>query len=85
MEREVEKEGKTMSISKAAAFKKIRPVVEEIVEQKLMELLGDPDSGLELRKAVERRLKHSLKRKVKGIPAQNVAKELGFPIFFTSP
>jgi len=34
----------------------LRDMIETAVEQKLLELLGDPDEGLELRKAVRHRL-----------------------------
>jgi hypothetical protein len=33
-----------------------RVLVEDAVEQKLMELLGDPDQGLEVRKSIQERL-----------------------------
>lgn len=33
-----------------------RELIETVVEQKLIELLGDPDEGLELRKSVRTRL-----------------------------
>ena len=33
-----------------------RELIESVVERKLLELLGDPDEGLELRKAVSTRL-----------------------------
>ena len=46
---------KAMSKSKMYTIEKIKPVIEEIVEQKLIELLGDPDSGLELRPQVRKR------------------------------
>jgi hypothetical protein len=34
----------------------LREMIETAVEQKLLELLGDPDQGLQLRKAVRLRL-----------------------------
>jgi len=34
----------------------LAPVVETTVEEKLLEILGDPDEGLELREAVRARL-----------------------------
>jgi hypothetical protein len=55
---------------------KIKPLIEEIVEKKVIELIGDPDYGLELRTDVRKRLKKSLTIKKKGIPAEKVAKEL---------
>jgi 5S rRNA maturation endonuclease (ribonuclease M5) len=57
--------------------KKTKAAIEEIVERKLIEILGDPDYGLELRKEVKERVKQSLKEGGKGIPAATVAKKLG--------
>ncbi len=57
-------------------IEKIKPVVEEIVEHKLLELLGDPDSGLKLRSEVRRKLEKSLRNKGKTSSAKQVAKEL---------
>ena len=37
----------------------------------------DPDYGLELRPEAEAELRESLKREEKGIPVEDVAKELG--------
>ncbi|MCK4575311.1 hypothetical protein KAU34_02775 [candidate division WOR-3 bacterium] len=65
-----------MSKSKVDTIEKIKPVIEEIVEHKLLEFLGDPDFGLELRPDVKKRLKKSLRNKVKTISAQKIAKEL---------
>lgn len=58
-------------------LQKIRPMVEQIVEKKLMELLGDPDSGLELREHVRQRLKKSLLSHSEGVSANKVAKRFG--------
>jgi len=33
-------------------------IIESIIEQKLLEILGDPDEGLPLRKAIHERLLH---------------------------
>ena len=55
-------------------------VIQEAVEQKLSEMLGDPDEGLELREEIRDRLRRSLdaeRRGAKGIPAQEVAAQLG--------
>ena len=47
----------TMAQMSQAEFRKmLEEVVEETVEQKLLELLGDPDEGLEIREAVQARL-----------------------------
>ena len=65
-----------MSKSKMYTIEKIKPVIEEIVEQKIIELLGDPDSGLELRPRVRKRLELSLRAKKKGVSAKKVAEDL---------
>jgi len=58
----------------------LKEIVQEAVEQKLSEMLGDPDEGLELREEIKARLRHSLeaeRRGTRGIPAQEVAAQLG--------
>jgi len=66
-----------MSTGNTIAIRKIRPVVEEIVEQKLIELLGDPDAGLRLSHQAKERLKTTLTGKARGVSAEKVAKKLG--------
>jgi hypothetical protein len=58
----------------------LEALIDSVVERKLIELLGDPDKGLELRPSVKTKLRRSLaatKRGVRGIVAKQVAKELG--------
>ncbi len=58
----------------------LKQIIEEAVESRLSELLGDPDEGLELREEVKARLKRSLQaqgRGSRGILGQEVAAELG--------
>ena len=55
-------------------------LVESAVERKLIELFGDPDEGMELKPAVKAKLRQSLaavNRGERGVPAKQVAKELG--------
>ena len=57
-----------------------KQVIETTVEQKLLEMLGDPDEGLELREEIKKRLQRTMKAEQKGtrgIPAQEVAARLG--------
>ncbi len=57
-----------------------KALIQETLEEKLEELLGDPDEGLELRPEVRERLKRSLaavKRGEQGIPIEKVAEDLG--------
>ncbi len=59
---------------------RLEALVESIVERKLVELLGDPDQGLELKPRVKAKLRRSLEslqRGERGIPAHQVAAELG--------
>lgn len=58
----------------------LETVVETTVEEKLLEILGDPDDGLELRKAVRDRLIRQRKAVVKGQygqPLEESVSELG--------
>ena len=58
----------------------LKALIQEAVEEALLDLLGDPDQGLELREGIQERLKHSLERGQKGergIPAEEVAREAG--------
>ncbi|MCL4395437.1 MAG: hypothetical protein M1482_11665 [Chloroflexi bacterium] len=55
-------------------------LMEKAVERKLLEMFGDPDKGLELKPSVKAKLRRSLaavRRGEHGIPAKQVAKELG--------
>jgi hypothetical protein len=57
-----------------------KQLIATTVEWKLLEILGDPDEGLELREEIENRLQRSLekeRRGARGIPAQDVAAQLG--------
>jgi len=38
----------------------LKHIIQEAMEQKLAEMLGDPDEGLELRPEIEQRLRRSL-------------------------
>ena len=54
----------------------LKQIIQEAVEQKLSEILGDPDEGLELREEIKARLQRSLeaeRRGARGTPAQEVA------------
>ena len=64
-------------MSETIAIRKIRSVLEEIVERKLIELLGDPDAGLKLSPMARQRLKNTFASKLKAIPAERAARELG--------
>jgi len=58
----------------------LESVVEEMVERKLIEILGDPDEGLEIRSEVRERLLRQRKevaRGERGRPLEDVVRELG--------
>ena len=58
----------------------LKVLIQEAVEEKLREMLGDPDEGLELRGEVKRRLLDSLAatgRGEKGLSIAQVAREAG--------
>jgi uncharacterized protein YaaN involved in tellurite resistance len=58
----------------------LKALIEEIVEEKLQEILRDPDEGLSLRPEVEERLVKSLnqeKESRRTVSAQEVARDLG--------
>jgi hypothetical protein len=64
-----------------AEFKEmLEAFVETAVEQKLLEILGDPDEGLEVREAVRERLLHQRQAVASGQHGQSledVVQELG--------
>jgi hypothetical protein len=58
----------------------LREMIETIIEQKLLELVGDPDEGLPLRKTVRNRLlrqKEAVARGERGEPFEEVVQRLG--------
>ena len=60
--------------------KQLKELIHEAVEEKLEQILGDPDWGLELREDVRERLRRSLEgveKGEKGIRGQEVASRLG--------
>ena len=71
-----------MTVSTVAdlTIDEFRDLVKEIVSQTLVDLLGDPDEGLELREEIEVRLRRSLasqEKNGKTASAQDVAAKLG--------
>ena len=58
----------------------LKDMIENIIEHKLIEFLGDPDEGLPLRKSVQERLlrqKQSVGEGERGEPFENVLRCLG--------
>lgn len=61
-------------------LEEFRRIVEQVLEEKMLELLGDPDEGLILREEVEARLQQTLEAErsgVRGLPSHEVVKRLG--------
>ncbi len=48
--------------------------LEHLIEQKVLEMLGDPDSGLELREEFKKELEERLEKPSKRVPQQEVLK-----------
>jgi len=55
----------------------LKPIVDILVEEKLLEMLDDPDKDLKLRPEIEARLKKSLGSSQKNISVEKVAAKLG--------
>ena len=51
--------------------------LEHLIEQKILEVLGDPDSGLELRQEFKEELTRRLKTPSKRIPHDEVVNRIG--------
>ena len=70
-----------MSVTVAQMSKdELKDIIATTVEQKLLELLGDPDEGLEIRKSVRERLlrqKKAVAAGERGEPFEDVVQRLG--------
>jgi len=68
-----------MSTIKDLSVEELKALIEGVVEEKLSELVGDPDEGLILRPEVEKRLRKSLRtsKSRSRVPAAEVARRLG--------
>jgi len=65
---------------KELTVKQFKSLIQEAIEEKLEELIGDPDIGLDLREEIKERLRSSLaarQRGEKGIPIEEVARQAG--------
>jgi hypothetical protein len=63
---------------KDLTVEQLKSLIQEAIEEKLDELIGDPDLGLELREEVTERLRSSLSAMQggqKGIPIDEVARQ----------
>lgn len=59
-------------------LEQLKILIDEAVQDKVEEILGDPDQGLELREEVIQRLKAQRKAKKPKIPMEEIAKKHGF-------
>ena len=58
----------------------LREMMDALIEQKLLEILGDPDEGLEIRESLQDRLLHQKKAVAageRGEPFEDVVRQLG--------
>jgi len=51
--------------------------LEQLIEQKILEMLGDPDAGLELRDEFRQKLKERLEKPSRRISHEEVLKNFG--------
>jgi len=51
--------------------------LEQLIEQKILEVLGDPDSGLEMKEEFKQELAKRLKNRSPRIPHHEVADKIG--------
>lgn len=61
-------------------IEQLKFLIDEAVQDKLDEILGDPDEGLEVREEVIQRLKAQRKAKKPRIPMEEIAKKHGFAL-----
>jgi len=76
----MKEELKAMSTVSELSIDELKALIEEVVEEKLREMLEDPDEGLMLRPEIEKRLIDSLnepKESRRTVSAQEVARQLG--------
>lgn len=69
-----------MSTARELSIEELKALIGEVVEEKLREMLGDPDEGLALRPDIQERLVKSLnqpKESRQTVSAAEVARRLG--------
>ena len=65
---------------KELTVEELKALIEETIDEKLEEVIGDPDLGLEVREEVKERLRNSLAAAQGGekrVPVEEVARRLG--------
>ena len=68
----------TKEITTKLTIDQLKIMIEEAIDEKLQEYLGDPDEGLKVREEVIQRLKAQRKAQKPRIPMEHVAKKYGF-------
>ena len=62
---------------KELTIAQLKTFIDETVEEKLRQLIGDPDEGLELRAEIIEKLKSQKIAKKKRVPMEQIAREFG--------
>jgi hypothetical protein len=65
---------------KELTVEEFKTLIQEAIEEKLEEVIGDPDHGLELREEIKEKLRSSaaaMQGGEKGIPIDQVARQAG--------
>ncbi len=65
---------------KELTVEQLKALIQEAVEEKLQEILGDPDQGLELKEEVIRKLQAHKVSNTARIPMEQVAKKFGIEL-----
>lgn len=65
---------------KELSVEQLKALIEDTVEERLQEYLGDPDEGLEIREEVIQKLKANKESRKPRIPMEQVAKKHGIEL-----
>jgi ethanolamine ammonia-lyase small subunit len=65
---------------KELTVEQLKTLIEDTVEERLQEYLGDPDEGLEIREDVVQKLRANAASKKPRIPNEKVAKKYGIEL-----
>jgi predicted house-cleaning noncanonical NTP pyrophosphatase (MazG superfamily) len=65
---------------KELTIEQLKTLIEDTVEERLQEYLGDPDEGLEIKDEVIRKLKSHKESSKPRIPIEQVAKKYGIEL-----
>ena len=65
---------------KELTVEQLKTLIEDAIEERLQEYLGDPDEGLEIREEIIQRLKAHKESRKPRIPMEQVAKNHGIEL-----